>query len=1214
MPLQKTPVSLNFAKGMDTKTDPFQISMDSFALLTNSVFDTLGRLTKRNGFQTITRQPELNGNTNLLQTNLTTLNDNLVTTGNELFAYNSDSDQWSQKGIVQPVQLSVNTITRTTTSQTSQDAAVAANNLVCTVYADSNGNNYYQISDSITGQSILPRVELESTALYPRVFVLGVYFVVTYTTSANNLKYIAIPVVNPFNPRAAVTYSSTLIYGEGYDGIVAGNQLYLSWCSTGDTISTGFLTPALLASGASISTTAAPTELVSLTTDPVNDVLYVTYYSGGTLYCISYSYALTPLMTTTTVTSAPNIVRITSSYLNGLLFIFTELLNSVTELQNSDQNYISGVIVTPSTTGAGTPGTPYVILRSLGLSSKSFIQYQYILNGAPNTLITSNVLPSSPANMYTLLNATIYMLAAYGESATPPPPAVPDTPPTSNQPTYLLIDGTGQIYMRLAYSNGGGYATTQVLSNVTYQNSTWYTPYLYKDNLTSVNKGTATGVPSAAIYTQTGVNLASFTINDNQQYSSEIAGSLHLTGGMLWQYDGSIPVEHGFHIWPEDQSIVPDMTGGGLAPQVYYYQFTYEWTDAIGNTHRSAPSIPITTTLTTTPITFTSTFTAGVSSITVSSAAGLQIGQIITDVSTPTPVTFKSVFEANETFLTITSASGALYVGDILTDTTTPTNLQANTQIVSISGSTIEISLPTVAASTTTPGDVISTSTSQTLQADTFITSISGTTIGLSLPTLTATGGGGDTFETVDTGSNTLYVPTLRLTSKQPNPQQVVALDPVTNPVRIVGYRWSEGQQNYYQFTSIQDPVLNDPTVDYVTIIDTSPDNQIIGNPLIYTTGGVVEDIAAPASSASTLFNNRLWLVDSEDRNLLWFSKQVIEAVPVEMSDLLTIYVAPTSGAQGSTGEITALAPMDDKLVIFKRDAIYYINGIGPDNTGANSQYSDPIFITSSVGCNNPNSIVLMKDGLMFQSDKGIWILARDLSTTYIGAPVEAYNNYIVMSAQSIPVTNQVRFIMNRSVTLMYDYFVNQWGVHTNISAISGTLYQNSQTYLNAFGSIFQETPGTFLDGTEPVLIGLTTAWINIAGLQGYERFYFAYLLGTYFTPFTLNVSLAYNYNPSPIQNIKITPDNYVAPWGGEAQWGSGGPWGAGAGQANIFETRIFPQNQKCESFQISIQEVHDSTYGAAAGQGLSLSGLNMVVGVKRGFRTQRASRSFGTN
>ena len=1085
MALQKQPISLNFIKGMQTKTDPFQIPMDSFAMLTNSVFTTLGRLTKRNGFKSITSLP------NELQTNLTTLNDNLIATGTDLYAFNADSNQWLNKGIVQPVQLSTNTITRTSTSQSSPDAAVAPNGLVCTVYIDSNGNSYYQISDSTTGQEIIPRVQLEATAINPRAFVLGNYFIVTYmaTNIVPTLKYVAIPMANIQTPHTAVFSSSVSSITAGYDGLVVNNTLFLSWSSSASTISTGFLTASLAASTAVTSTTSGVTSLVSIAGDTANNRVYITYYSGGTIYSISYNNNLVPLMITTTDVTAADVATITSILLNGILYVFYETTNLVTVLQSTDQNFISGVQITPpGTTGTGTAGTPYVILRSLGLASKAFIQYQYYINTTPTIIVTSNVLPSISASQYTVVSSTIYMLTAYGEPATPAPPSTPTTPPTSNEPTYFLIDSTGQIYMRLAFANGGGYETTQVLPNVSYQSGNWFIPYLYKDLLTTVNKGTATGVPSAAIYTQTGVNLATFTINDNQQYSSEIAGSLHLTGGMLWQYDGVAPVEHGFHVWPEDQSGTWAATGGAIAPQpdgmtntnAYWYQFTYEWTDATGNTHRSAPSIPISIT------------TTG------------------------------------------TNTGGPPYTG---------------------------------------------------------------------------------------TGSITLYVPTLRLTSKQPDPIEVAAGAPVTNPVRIVGYRWSVAQQIYYQFTSVQNPVINDPTVDYVTIVDTLADSSIIGNNILYTTGGVVEDIAAPASVASTLFNNRLWLVDAEDRNLLWYSKQVIEAVPVEMSDLLTIYVAPTSGAQGSTGNITALAPMDDKLIIFKRDAIYYINGIGPDNTGANSQYSDPVFITSSVGCSNPNSIVLMQNGLMFQSDKGIWLLGRDLSTNYIGAPVEAYNSYTTMSAQNIPATNQVRFIMNNNTTLMYDYFVNQWGVHTNIAAISGTLYQSSQTYLNAYGSVFQETPGTYIDGSEPVLMSLTTAWINVAGLQGYERFYFAYLLGTYFTPFTLNVSLAYDYNPSPVQNIKVVPDNYVKPWGGEAQWGSGGSWGSSTGPspgsggtANIFETRLFPQNQKCESFQVTIQEVFDPTYGAQPGQGLSLSGLNLIVGVKRGYRTQRASRSFGSN
>jgi hypothetical protein len=1017
MALQKQPVSINFMKGLETKTDPYQIPVDSFALMNNSVFTTLGRLTKRNGFRNITDLP------NALQTNLTTLNDTLVATGTDLYAYSSDTNQWLNKGIVQPVQLSTNAIIRTSASQVSPDAAIASNSLVCTVYMDTNGNSYYQIADSTTGQEVIQQTQLEATAVNPRAFMLGNYFIITYmaTNGVPTLKYLAIPIANPTTPGSPVTFSATVsAITDGYDGYVFNNKLYLAWSASSTSVDIGFLTNTLAISPTTSTTTSAVTSLISVTADLATNRVYLSFYSGGTIYAASFTSSLAPVMTLTSVVTTANVVELTSIFQNGILNIFYETLNVVVQLNSTDQDFITLVTVTPPVgAGTGTPGSPTVILRSVGLASKPFIN-----------------------------NNTIFMLAAYGQ------------PSTSNQPSYFLIDSTGQIYMRLAYSNGGGYESSQVLPTVSFMNEDYFVPFLFKDFLTSVNKSTNAGVPSAAVYTQTGVNLATFTIEKGQQYPSEIAESLHLTGGMLWQYDGVKPVEHNFQVWPEDMTGTGSMAAGSMTAQQYYYQFTYEWTDNAGNIHRSAPSIPL---------------------------------------------------------------------GVLLT-----------------------------------------------------------------------------------AGQNTatLYVPTLRLTSKLP-----------PNPVRIVGYRWSLGQQNYYQFTSVSSPYINDTTVDYITITDTSSDSEIVGNALIYTTGGVIENIAAPASTVSALFNNRLWLVDAEDQNLLWYSKQVIEAVPVEMSDLLTLFVAPTSGAQGSTGVITALAPMDDKLIIFKKDAIYYINGVGPDNTGANSQYSDPIFITTAVGCSNPNSIVLMQNGLMFQSDKGIWLLGRDLSTNYIGAPVESFNSHKVLSAENIPMTTQVRFILDNSMTLMYDYYVNQWGTHTNIAAISGTIYQSEQTYLNSYGQVFQETPGTYIDGSNPVLMSFTTAWINIAGLQGYERFYFGFLLGTYYTPFTLNVQLAYDYNASAVQNIKVTPDNYVKPWGGEAQWGSGASWGAGTipspgngGTANIFEARFFPQFQKCESFQVTITEVFDPTYGTQPGQGLSLSGLNLVVGVKKGYRTQRAARSFGSN
>jgi len=452
------------------------------------------------------------------------------------------------------------------------------------------------------------------------------------------------------------------------------------------------------------------------------------------------------------------------------------------------------------------------------------------------------------------------------------------------------------------------------------------------------------------------------------------------------------------------------------------------------------------------------------------------------------------------------------------------------------------------------------------------------------------------------TSSVTVSIPTYRITYK--------------SGVKIVIYRWSTAQQIYYQVTSVTVPTLNDTTVDSVNFVDTQPDSAIIGNNILYTTGGVVENIGAPCTSVMSLFKSRLFLVDAEDRNLLWYSKQVIAGTPVEMSDLFTIYVAPTTSAKGATGPITALAALDDKLIIFKQEAIYYITGNGPDNTGSFNDLSEPVFITSTVGCANQNSIVFMPQGLMFQSDKGIWLLGRDLNTSYIGAPVDGLTAPnedgvlpLVQSAVNVPGTNQVRFTLDTGITLMYDFYFSQWGTFSGVPAISSTLYEGLHTYINSFGQAFQESEGTYLDGSTPVLVSFTTAWMNLAGLQGYERAYSLFILGSYLSPHKLVVQVAYDYNPSPTQSTTITPDNYSPAYGGDTLWGGSELYG---GQGNLEQWQVYFQRQKCQAFQISVQEVYDASFGVAAGAGLTLSGINLEVGVKQGSPKLKPSRSIG--
>jgi hypothetical protein len=998
MALQKQSYSMNFGQGLDLKTDVNQVAPGRFLALENAVFQNGGGLQKRNGFGNLTTLANAAGK------QLTTLNGNLLATGSVLQAYSKDTDQFLDQGSIQPINIRSQSLTRNSTSQANVDAAIASNGLVCTVYSDASVY-YYQITDCATGQSVVGRTSLPSGATNTRAFTLGNQFIITYIvtiTATPTLRYIAIPMTAPSSPAAAVTISAQVkATPTGYDGIVVNNNLFIAWNASdvGDAVRITKLSSTLVLSS-SLALATAVADLMALTADLSTGVptIWLSFYKSSTttVYVAAVTSSLVQVLAPV-ISQTATVARLTNVANDGICSTFTEVSNTYT-FSAVASNYITKNTMTI----AGVAGTPSVIIRSVGLASKAFYD-----------------------------NDTAYMLTAHSSAF---------------QPTYFIIDQTGNVYGKLSYSNGGGYLSSQVLPNVVTYNDNYYVAHQIKDMLVSANKAQGTDAPGG-IYTQTGLNLVNFEINNSAQFSNEIAKTLQLTGGIVWMYDGIKPVEHSFLLWPEDMEVNTSTTGGLLTAQLYYYQFCYEWTDSQGNLHRSAPSLPV---------------------------------------------------------------------------------------------------------------------------------------------GITTTGA---------TSSNTISVPTLRLTYKTGQ-----------NPVRIVGYRWSTAQPVYYQFTSITSPSLNVTTADSIDIVDISADSAIIGNSILYTTGGVVENIAAPAAAATTLYKSRQFVLDAENRNVIWYSKQVIQNTPVEFSDLFTIYVPPTTGAQGSTGDVTALSAMDDKLIIFKQAAIYYVTGNGPDNTGAYNDFSEATYITGTVGTIYPNSVVFMPQGIMFQSDKGIWLLGRDLSTKYIGADVEAYNDYEVVSALVIPGTNEVRFTLDSGVVLMYDYYYNQWGTFSNVPAISSTLYQGKHTYLNAYNEVRQETPGAYLDGSKPVLLSFKTAWLKLTGLQGYQRVYFLYLLSNYLTPYKLNVQLGFDYEPAISQSTLITPLNNYNVYGDQPIYGNG----VYGGDTGIDQRRIFLQRQKCQSIQLTISEIFDSSHNVIAGAGLTMSGVNFIVGAKDNKPRLSAAQSAG--
>lgn len=1025
MPLpQKQPININFHGGIDLKTDDKQVRPGKFVRLVNSVFDKVGRLTKRAGFPRLSALPD--SNTSFL----TTFNGNLQAIGTELLA-SAGNTGWADKGSVHPIRVATMPLIRNSLNQIQCDAAVSLVGTVCTVYSESNGSSTvykYVVAEASTGQNIIaPTLITPSSGTVtnsPRVLLLGNYFVILFGTlisATTHLQYLALSTLTGEVAKVAqdVSTSFTPSTTLAYDAVVTNNSMYIAWNGAAASgIRVAVLNSFLALSTTTIVDGAHVATLMSVTaddSDPGVPIIWLSYYASGTgnAYSMALSTTITPVLAATNTITGGSVLNITATAQDGVLQIAYELANNY----GYDSAVPSHILKARSLTQGGSLSSAVVVARSLGLASKGFLATQ---GGATKA----------------------FCLATYQ---------------SPYQPTYFLVDLTDSLssapipIAKLAYSNGGGYLVLG-LPNVTLDaDGAYHIPYLFKDVVQSVNKNT--NVPSgsqvAGIYSQTGINLASFTFTTAGLAAAEVGNNLNLSGGFGWAYDGYLPVEQNFFLYPDSVEATTATTGGHLADQIYFYVATYEWTDNQGNAFRSAPSIPI---------------------------------------------------------------------------------------------------------------------------------------------TITTTGG--------NVSTNTVYVPYLRLTYK------------IANKPKIVLYRWSTAQQSYYQVTSISTPTLNDTTNDYATITDTLADATILGNNLLYTTGGVVENINPPPSDIVTVFDTRLWVLDAEDPNLFWYSKTVVEAAPVEMSDLFTLFINPNIGVQGPTGPVTAAAPMDDKLIIFKESAINYINGTGPDATGANNNYSQPIFITSTVGCSNARSIVMTPAGLMFQSNKGIWLLDHNLVTKYIGAEVEDFNGVDVTSAVAVPGTNQVRFGLADGVTLMYDYYVDQWGMFEGIPSISATIYNDLHTIVDSYGNVSQESPNTYLDGDNPVLMSFKTGWLQLAGLRGYMRAYWLFLLGTYLTPHKLQVEVGYDYENSPQQSYLLAPGNYAGPYGDDPVYGGDGTSSYGGKSLETF--RIFLERQRCKAFQLSIQEVFDPSHGTAAGPGLTLSGISAIVGVKKAWAPIDSTHSFG--
>lgn len=979
VPLNAVPVPLKVGR-LDTKTDDRWAMPGDLVSLQNVVLDNWPKLRKRPG------------NAQLAQAaagaQLTTFKSQaLLGTGGEAFSYSAAG--LIDKGVLESLSVSALPARRDAFVETTPDSAVHPFGI--TVYTwestQSGAPAQYSVFDTATGQPIVSAVSLGANASKPKALAIGQYVVIVWVdTSTNHIRFTAIPVSTPTTPNAPADFAIDSNATSVFDCTVIGGlqgQLFLAYANNAGSnkITLKFLTATLVVSSATIPVTAEVfTTCTSIFGDASQNV-WVAYYSGSAVKVFVYDFSLSTLrLTFTSVDAAPGTVRnITGIASAGQS---TTVLYEVSNAGPSSNNLIK----TGTVTLAGAVSGVGVLVRSVGLASKPFFT-----------------------------QGRIHLLVAFQSTL---------------QSTYFLLAGS-TVVGKLAPQLGAGYTAKSILPEVNNPSpGVFSTTYL---------QTTEIGVQAGIISSQAGVMAGTFDFTQPQS-AVELSDDLHLSGGILWMYDGNAVCEHGFHVFPEAIGATPSAAGGSIPAGTFQYAFTYEWMDAQGLLHQSAPSPAL---------------------------------QNVT--------------------------SGA-------------------------------------------------------------------------------------------TSSIAFTIPTLRLTSKPTS-------------VNVVVWRTQSNQSVLFRLNAINVPIVNLTTADTVSFTDTLADTAIGGNAqLIFNPlnpAAELPPLPAPAPLHVWRYRNRIAFIPAENAFAWGFSKSFVGGVPIEFNFQQLFQSVAQDG-----GQLTCGIEMDDKNVLFTGSRIYYIVGDGPAPNGTGSDYgASPQNIPSDVGCANRRSLVLTPQGVMFQSAKGIYLLGRDLSVSYIGAEVEAFNNLTITRALLVPNSRRVLFFTNGGVVLAWDYYAQKWAVWTGLTSVDAAVFGGLVTHIKAGGQLWQETPGLFTDNGAPILIGYQTALLSFAGIAGFQRVWRFILTGDYRSPHTLIVSVAYDDNPAPIQIEQIAA-TVSSPAFDTTVFDTDTPFD---GTFPAYDWLVKCKQQKCKSIQITVQEVQ---LGPTYGEGLSLSGLTFLVGSLKGLHPVSKART----
>lgn len=590
----------------------------------------------------------------------------------------------------------------------------------------------------------------------------------------------------------------------------------------------------------------------------------------------------------------------------------------------------------------------------------------------------------------------------------------------------------------------------------------------------------------------TGIDLITLAADSvNMGRPVEFADQLVVPQGQVCGFDGAYFEELGFPLFPEQPQVVSSAsTGGMIRNSTYSYCAVYRHTDAQGRVHRSAPSVPV------------SGSPSSTGAIRIIAPAlrlwGGNTGKEITSRNLPSDIVVE---------LYRTTANGSTYyllaeIENYLSDAR-DFAVHSSSDVYTYDDLQGDITIGTITVfdqASIVDGWVI-TINDGIHAAVVFEFDVAGDGVG-------APGDVGVNISSDVTASD--------VAKRLADAINTVAADGRLNVLAS----W-DGTDTIRLTSTFADPTRSQPTLTitpghFASSVKAGSDLQRAT--LLYTTGGILPNHSPPQLVACCVHRDRLWGISADDPQELWYSKQVAPGLGPQFTDAFVLRI------DDEFGPCTGLASMDDKLVIFKKHAIYVVMGDGPDNLG-NGVYAQPhrIGAGSDVGALSARSVITTPEGVWFNTINGIYHVDRGLNVV-AHREIQDFQPGLegVVDAVYLGSLNQLRLYTGAGACLVYDTYFQQWYYWTGQTSVAACYYNNGVAQVSTsngytvdydFGSYWQDAGASYQ-------MRVAWSWLALAGLSGFQRLYEIHVLGDSEGATTVAAKLAYDYREETAETL----------------------------------------------------------------------------------------------